>query len=68
MNFRKLDEMTKGKKLPFTAENENGERVIIEKGYNGDLKYYRLATFQNNDWIKINCYYEDGSIDETYKR
>jgi len=68
MNYQKLEEMTKEKTLPLTAENEGGERVIIEKGHNGDLEYYRLSTFQNNDWVRINCYYEDGSIDETYER
>lgn len=68
MNYQKLEEMTKGKTLPLMAENEDGERVIIEKGNNGDLEYYQLSTFQSNDWVRINRYYIDGSIDETYDR
>ena len=68
MNYQKLEEMTKGKTLPLMAENENGECVMLEKGHNGNLKYYQLSTFQNNDWIRINRYYEDGSIDETYEK
>ena len=68
MTYQELKEMTKGKTLPLTAENEDGERVIIEKGHNGDLEYYQLSTFQSNDWVRINRYYEDGSIDETYER
>ena len=68
MNYQKLKEMTKGKTLPLMAENENEERVIVEKGHNGDLEYYQLSTFQNNDWVRINRYYEDGSIDETYEK
>lgn len=68
MNYQKLEEMTKGKTLPLMAENEDGERVIIEKGNNGELEYYQLSTFQSNDWVRINRYYIDGSIDETYDR
>lgn len=68
MNYQKLEEMTKGKTLPLMAENEDKERVIIEKCNNGELEYYQLYTFQNNDWVRINRYYEDGSIDETYER
>ena len=68
MNYKTLEELTTGKTLPLTGENEEKERVIIEKGHNGNLEYYQLSTFQNNDWIRINRYYEDGSIDETYER
>ena len=68
MNYKTLEALTTGKNLPLTGENEEKETVIIEKGHNGNLKYYQLSTFQNNDWIRINRYYEDGSIDESYKR
>lgn len=68
MNYQKLEDMTKGKTFPIMVKNEKGERVIVEKGHNGDLEYYQLSTFQNNDWVRINCYYEDGSIDETYEK
>ena len=40
MNYQKLEEITKGKTLPLTAENEDKERVVIEKIHNGDMKYY----------------------------
>lgn len=68
MNYKKLEELTKEKALPITAENDDRERIIIEKCNNGDLNYYQLSTFQNNDWIRINRYYEDGSYDETYEK
>ena len=68
MNYQKLEEITKGKTLPLTAENEDKERVIIEKLHNGDMEYYQLSTFQGNGWVRINRYYEDGSIDETYEK
>lgn len=68
MDYKKLEEITKDKTLPLTAENEDKERVVIEKLHNGDMKYYQLSTFQNNDWVRVNRYYEDGSFDETYEK
>lgn len=68
MDYQKLEEITKGKTLPLNAENEDKERVVIEKLRNGDMKYYQLSTFQNNDWVRVNRYYEDGSFDETYEK
>lgn len=68
MDYKKLEEITEGKTLPLNAENEDKERVVIEKLHNGDMKYYQLSTFQNNDWVRVNRYYEDGSFDETYEK
>ena len=68
MNYQKLEEITKGKTLPLVAENEEKERIVVEKLHNGDMKYYQLSTFQSNDWVRINRHYEDGSFDETYER
>lgn len=68
MNYQKLEEMTKGKTLPLVAENEFNERVIIEKRNNGELEYYKVSTLQSNNWVRVNCYYKDGSTDETYKK
>ncbi len=68
MNYQEIEEKTKGKTLPFVAENEDKERVVIEKRNSGGRSYYKLSTFQSNDWVRINRYYEDGSFDETYER
>lgn len=68
MDYKKLEILTKGRSLPISAENEDKERILIEKCSNGDLNYYQLHTFQKNDWIRVNRYYEDGSYDETYEK
>ena len=54
--------------LPLSAKNENGELVIIEERISDGIPFYRLTTVQNNNWCRINCYYADGTINETYER
>ena len=57
-----------GEELPISAKNENGELVIIEERISDGIPFYRLTTVQNNNWCRINCYYADGTINETYER
>ena len=57
-----------GGELPLSAKNENGEFVIIEERISDGIPFYRLTTVQDNNWCRINCYYADGTIDETYER
>ena len=53
----------------FRQKNENGELVIIDERFSEEGNpYYKLTTVQNNNWCRINCYYADGTIDETYER
>ena len=64
MSYTELHKMLAGKNLPLSAENENGEYVIIE----GNSNCYRLTTAQHNNWCRINEYYPDGTVTETYER
>lgn len=58
-----------GKTLPCTAINQDGDDVIISEGLTADnIRYYRTDTLQSNDWDRVTCYYEDGTITETYER
>ena len=57
-----------GGELPLSAKNENGELVIIEERISDGIPFYRLTTVQNNNWCRINCYYADGTINETFER
>ena len=50
------------------AENQDGEPVIIEEGRSEAGHFYRLTTAQHNNWCRINVHYEDGSVDEIYKK
>lgn len=53
--------------FPIAGKNENGENVMIEH-YDGDEPYFKVTTFQNNGWTRINCYHKDGSIEEIYEK
>lgn len=70
MNYKSIKNLVEnsGKSLPLSAENENGETVIIEQGAIDGMHYYSLKTAQSNGWIRINSYYSDGTIDETYTK
>ena len=54
--------------LPVMGTNDNDEVIIISKGSVDGNKYYEIQTAQNNGWVRINCYYEDGQADETFER
>lgn len=48
----------------YTSVNEDGEDVIVSI----KEKYLRTDTIQSNGWIRINCYYLDGTKTETFTR
>ena len=58
--------------LPLVAENETGERVIIEaeRDENGN-PIWKISTLQEgnkyHNWIRVNYYYEDGTVEELYE-
>lgn len=67
--FNELAKITKGKNLPLTAVNENGENMIIESGKDTELGiFFRVIVFQHNGWNRINIYYEDGTFEEEYSK
>lgn len=63
-DYKSIKKAVGNRPLPLSAENENGEYVIIEGGEN----CYRVTTAQNNNWCRINEYYADGTITETFER
>lgn len=54
--------------FPCTGTDKDGNEVIIEAGSDDNGRFYRLTTVQTNDWLRINTYYQDGTITETYKK
>lgn len=66
MDYKQIEDTVakSGLSLPCTAQNESGEFVIIEKIRSA----FRLTTLQSNDWFRINEYYPDGTITETFER
>ena len=68
MTYEDYEELTKEiKGFPVAGTNENGECVMIDH-YGGDEPYFKVTTFQNNDWIRILHVYKNGNIDEIYEK
>lgn len=66
-DFRKLlEDFYNDKSEPgmFTTTNENGETVILEI----TPGFLKTLTYQNNDWIRINIYHKDRTVEETYEK
>ena len=56
--------------LPLLATNEDGEEVIVEAygtDENGDI-IWQLTTMQKNNWLRINVYYKDGTVEALYEK
>ena len=48
--------------------NSDDEYVEVSHGTDGAGHYELHKTWQRNGWVRINWYYDDGSICETYKK
>lgn len=46
------------------GKNENGENVIIVDGERVKV----TEVYQSNGWARVTYEYEDGTVEETYKR
>ena len=68
MSYSEIKKLTEGMEFPITAKNEDGENVIIEIGYVDGEMLFTLTTAQSNGWMRINTYWSDGTIEETYKK
>ena len=66
--FIELERMTDGKTLPITGKNEDNEVVIIEAGCSNGERFFRVTTVQHNNWCRINTYWENGTIEGTYRK
>ena len=66
ISYANLARFTEGADLPATAVNDKGENVIVTTEPSDMGMCDRRDTYQNNGYVRINRYYEDGSWDETY--
>ena len=48
----------------YATTDEDKNNVIIEVTDD----YLKLITCQKNGWLRINHYYSDGTVDETYEK
>lgn len=68
LDYSEIKKLTEGREFPITAKNEDGENVIIEIGYVDGEMLFAVTTAQTNGWLRINTYWADGTIEETYKK
>lgn len=65
--YEELLDRTKNVDLPALC-TINEETAIVTRGVDDCGKYFKVDTAQNNGWLRINHYYEDGTITETFER
>lgn len=68
VDYGYLKELTKDATFPLSGTNADGDNIIIEEGSSDNIHYYRVETYQKNDWVRINYYYENGEIEETFDK
>lgn len=67
MTYKELK--AKNIKETVFGEDEDGNAVVVSSGKTEDNEpYYRVDTVQENDWLRTNIYYEDGTIEELYDK
>ncbi len=58
-----------GKSCPLSGTDGDGNPVIISEGGNEESgHFYEVQTAQDNGWLRINTYYENGDTEETFDR
>lgn len=67
MTYQALLEQTKGQSLPVTGINDRGEFVIIDHGTGEAGNFFKVTACQENNWVRVSSYYEDGMYEESYQ-
>ena len=52
----------------YTTKNYDNENVIVQVIRGIEEEHLQVITCQNNGWLRINCYYLDGTTTETFKK
>lgn len=68
MTYKELTKILAEREFPTMGRNQDFELVLIEEGREDGRHFYRLTASQENGWLRVNTYYEDGSTDETYRK
>lgn len=66
--YQELEQLSEGLTFPLYSKNGAGENVIVERGHDGQQGFFKQITAQDNGWIQILYFYEDGSTDEIYSK
>lgn len=69
MNYEYIKKITEGHTFPLSGTSDKGEPIIVEEGRTEDGEhYYRVEIAQDNDWIRVEEYYSDGTVTESYEK
>lgn len=63
--------IAEGKNYPIAAKGPDGDDVIIESLITQEKDgrhFFRVATMQTDGTTRINRYYEDGEVRETFEK
>lgn len=67
--YQYLKRITDGKELPLMGVNEDGEVVCVSVSqFTDEGAVFKVESLQKNDWLRINHYHQDGTVEETYKK
>ena len=57
-----------GGTLPCVSKNAKDEITIMSEGEDESGRhFYKVKTLQDNGWIRVNIFYDDGSTDEMFE-
>lgn len=70
MNFtyESIKQLTEGEEFPVFFQSQNGEFGHIRAGHDGESSYYIVKIAQDNGWLRVKTYYDDGTVTEEYER
>lgn len=54
--------------FPLCGANEEGDSIIIYIRKDEKGKCFEIHTFQKNNWIRVNRYYNDGTTEEWFDK
>lgn len=57
-----------GCSTPCSYVNQEGENEVVVEGADEVGRFFKITTTQTNGWLRIDTYYEDGTIEETYRK
>lgn len=70
MSYEDVKQIVKnfGSTLPANGTDEDGNVVIVSEGKDECGHFYEVQTAQENGWIRVNVFYEDGTVTETFTK
>ena len=68
MTYQEIKRITEENDHSMIYMNEDGEYVHVKLITDENGSRYEVETMQNNGWIRTNICWEDGTIEELYKK